>query len=192
MPIMALIAVTVLVSMGRPIMFWQQRPGLGGRHFRLHKFRTMGAAYARDGHELLDHERLSSVGDLLRRTRLDELPQLFNILRGDMSFIGPRPLLPRDQDSSHRARLLVRPGLTGWAQVIGGRAISANDKVALDIWYVKHASLWLDLKIVLKTIPLVLFGETISRHQIESAWSDLRDTAPLAGNLSVSESRRAA
>jgi lipopolysaccharide/colanic/teichoic acid biosynthesis glycosyltransferase len=141
---------------------------------------------------LLDHERLSPVGELLRRTRLDELPQLFNILRGDMSFIGPRPLLPRDQDVSHRARLLVRPGLTGWAQVVGGRAISANDKAALDVWYVKHASLWLDFKVVLKTIPIVLFGETISRHQIESAWSDLRTTAALSGGLSASKKRHAA
>jgi lipopolysaccharide/colanic/teichoic acid biosynthesis glycosyltransferase len=190
-PIMSVIAMFVLASMGRPIIFWQQRPGLGGRPFHLFKFRTMGSAYARDGRELLDHERLSPVGELLRRTRLDELPQLFNILRGDMSFIGPRPLLPRDQDVSHRARLLVRPGLTGWAQVVGGRAISANDKAALDVWYVKHASLWLDFKVVLKTIPIVLFGETISRHQIESAWSDLRTTAALSGGLSASKKRHA-
>lgn len=191
-PIMVAIAVFVLVSMGRPIIFWQQRPGLGGRPFHLFKFRTMGSAYGRDGRELPDDERLSPVGELLRRTRLDELPQLFNIVWGDMSFIGPRPLLPRDQDVSHRARLLVRPGLTGWAQVVGGRAISASDKAALDVWYVKRASLWLDFKVVLKTIPIVLFGETISRHQIESAWSDLRASGALSGNLSAPKKRHAA
>jgi lipopolysaccharide/colanic/teichoic acid biosynthesis glycosyltransferase len=191
-PIMLFMAVSVLFGMGRPVVFWQQRPGLGGRPFRLFKFRTMGSAYASDGRELSDAERLSRVGGFLRRTRLDELPQLFNILRGDMSFIGPRPLLPRDQDVSHRARLLVRPGLTGWAQVIGGRAISAQDKAALDIWYVKHATLWLDLRVALKTIPIVLFGESISRHQIESAWKDLRNPAVLNGNLSVPKKRHAA
>jgi lipopolysaccharide/colanic/teichoic acid biosynthesis glycosyltransferase len=191
-PIMLLIALMVLVSMGRPVIFWQQRPGLGGRPFRLFKFRTMGSAYTSDGRELADEERLSCVGEFLRRTRLDELPQLFNILRGDMSFIGPRPLLPRDQDISHRARLLVRPGLTGWAQIVGGRTISAQDKAALDVWYVKNTSLWLDLKVAFKTVPIVLFGETISRHQIESAWSDLRSANVLSGNLSLPKKRHAA
>lgn len=191
-PIMLLIAFMVLVSTGRPIVFWQQRPGLGGVPFLLFKFRTMRSAYADDGRELSDRERLSRVGEFLRRTRLDELPQLFNILRGDMSFIGPRPLLPRDQDASHRARLLVRPGLTGWAQVVGGRAISAQDKAALDVWYVRHASIWLDFRVVLKTVPMVIFGETISRHQIESAWNDLRSADVLSSNLSTLKKRHAA
>lgn len=191
-PIMLLMASLVIVSIGWPVIFWQQRPGLGGRPFRLFKFRTMRSAYVSDGRELADHERLSHVGEFLRRTRFDELPQLFNILRGEMSFIGPRPLLPRDQDDAHRARLLVRPGLTGWAQVVGGRAISAQDKAALDVWYVKHASLWLDLKVVLKTVPIILFGESISRHQIESAWSDLRSTGALSSNLSGPKKRYAA
>jgi lipopolysaccharide/colanic/teichoic acid biosynthesis glycosyltransferase len=183
-PIMAFIALCCLPTIGRPILFWQQRPGLGGRPFNLYKFRTMKAAYAPDGRELIDEERVSTFGNILRRTRLDELPQLINILRGDMSFIGPRPLLPRDQDDAYRARLLVRPGLTGWAQVVGGRAISAEDKAALDVWYVKHANLLLDLKVVLKTIPIILTGETISRHLIEQAWTDLRTSGTLQSRFS--------
>lgn len=189
-PIMFFVAVGIFLNMGRPVLFWQQRPGLGGRVFRLYKFRTMKAALAADGRELSDAERLSRVGSFLRRTRIDELPQLFNILRGDMSFIGPRPLLPRDQDEAYRARLLVRPGLTGWAQVVGGRAISGKDKAALDVWYVKHASLILDLKVALKTIPIVLFGETISRNQIEAAWNDLREAGVLRGGISQMDSPR--
>jgi lipopolysaccharide/colanic/teichoic acid biosynthesis glycosyltransferase len=144
----------------------------------------MGAAYAADGRKLSDAERSSGICNLLRRTRADEIPQLFNILRGDMSFIGPRPLLPRDQDPAYRARLLIRPGLTGWAQVVGGREISAEDKAALDVWYVRNASLILDLKVFLKTIPLVFFGERISRRSIESAWNDLRRAGVLRTNLS--------
>ena len=120
----------------------------------------------------------------MRRTRLDELPQLFNILRGDMSFVGPRPLLPRDQSDTDRARLLVRPGLTGWAQVVGGRGISADDKAALDVWYVQNASLLLDVSILLRTVPIVLFGERISPVLIERAWHDLANTGVLVHELS--------
>lgn len=183
-PLMIIVGACVAVSLGRPLVFWQERPGLGGRPFRLYKFRSMGAAYAADGRKLSDLERTSGVCNLLRRTRVDEIPQLFNILRGDMSFIGPRPLLPRDQDPAYRARLLVRPGLTGWAQVVGGRAISAEDKAALDVWYVRNASLFLDLKVFLKTIPIVFFGETISRRSIEIAWNDLRSSGILRTKLS--------
>ena len=121
---MVLAAVLVGASVGLPVLFWQQRPGLGGRPFRVYKFRTMRAAHSSDGRRLSDKERVSQMGTLMRRLRLDELPQLFNIFRGDMSFIGPRPLLPCDQSDAYRARLLVRPGLTGWAQVVGGRDIS--------------------------------------------------------------------
>ncbi len=147
-PLMIIAGVLLAATIGSPVVFWQQRPGLGGRPFRLYKFRTMAAAHAPDGRLLTDEERTFALGTFLRRTRLDELPQLFNILRGDMSFVGPRPLLLRDQSPADSARLLVRPGLTGWAQVVGGRAISADDKAALDVWYVKHASLLLDLSIL--------------------------------------------
>lgn len=175
-PLWALVAVLVAVSAGFPLTFWQQRPGLGGRPFRLYKFRTMGPAHAPDGRLLADDERVSAVGDFLRRTRFDELPQLINIVRGDMSFVGPRPLLPRDQSKEHRARLLVRPGLTGWAQVIGGRKIRADDKAALDIWYVQNASAALDARIVFQTLRMITVGETVSVRDVRRAWRELEAT----------------
>jgi lipopolysaccharide/colanic/teichoic acid biosynthesis glycosyltransferase len=189
MPVTIFVATILLLVVGRPLVFWQQRPGLGGRPFRLYKFRTMGAAYDVDGRKLSDDMRMSGVGIFLRRTRLDELPQLLNILHGDMSFVGPRPLLPCDQDTAYRARLLVRPGLTGWAQVVGGRAISAEDKAALDVWYVRNASFALDAKILAKTVPLVILGETISRKLIENAWTDLRTAGVLHGRFAAQQSR---
>jgi lipopolysaccharide/colanic/teichoic acid biosynthesis glycosyltransferase len=192
-PLQILIAVAVGGSMGWPIVFGQQRPGLGGRPFRVYKFRTMGAAHAADGSKLSDEERVSKVGNFLRRTRLDELPQLFSIFRGDMSFIGPRPLLAREQDEAHRARLLVRPGLTGWAQVIGGRTISSEDKAALDIWYVRNANLLLDIGIVLRTVPIVLIGERVSDTLIHRAWQDLATAGVLKvkGGLAAVDRLRA-
>jgi len=182
-PVMLAAAAVVAASLGFPVVFWQQRPGLGGRPFRLYKLRTMNSAHAGDGRRLSDRERTSFVGSALRRLRVDELPQLFNILRGDMSFVGPRPLLPRDQSEAYRARLLVRPGLTGWAQVVGGREISAEDKAALDVWYVRNASLALDIEVAIRTVPVVLFGERISTSLIERAWRDLSESGVLKGEL---------
>ena len=124
---------------------------------------------AADGRRLPDTHRVSNIGRFMRRTRLDELPQLINIIRGDMSFVGPRPLLPQDQPKASAARLLVRPGLTGWAQIVGGRDIPPEDKAALDLWYVRNASLLLDLRIFARTIPIILFGERISQSLIERA-----------------------
>jgi lipopolysaccharide/colanic/teichoic acid biosynthesis glycosyltransferase len=173
-PLMLITAFLVAASLGVPILFWQQRPGLGGRPFRLYKFRTMRAAHDSEGRRLSESERVSKIGNALRRLRFDELPQLYNILRGEMSFVGPRPLLPRDQSAAARARLLVRPGLTGWAQVVGGRHITPVEKAALDVWYVYHASLALDAEIALRTVPLVLAGEHVSFALIERAWCDLR------------------
>jgi lipopolysaccharide/colanic/teichoic acid biosynthesis glycosyltransferase len=172
-PLMLLTALLVAASLGVPVMFWQERPGLGGRTIRLHKFRTMRAGCGDGGRRLSDGERTSWVGNLLRRLRLDELPQLFNILRGDMSFIGPRPLLDHEQSKACSSRLLVRPGLTGWAQVVGGRDIAPLDKAALDVWYVCNANLALDTKIALKTIPFVLFGERVNAQPIDQAWREL-------------------
>ena len=120
------------------------------------------------------------LGHLLRRLRLDELPQLFQILSGEMSFVGPRPLLPVDQSPAYAARLLVRPGLTGWAQVTGGRTISAADKAALDVWYVHHASLALDVRILLTTALMVLFGERVDQRAIARAWRDLKEAGVCA------------
>ena len=166
-PFFVIIGLFVGVSMGFPVVFWQRRPGLHGKSFHLYKFRTMRAAHTADGQLLSDAERVSGFGNFLRRTRLDELPQLINILRGDMSFVGPRPLLPKDQPKEFGARLLVRPGLTGWAQVVGGRDITPEDKAVLDVWYVRNACLLLDLKVAVRTIPMVLFGERISRSNLD-------------------------
>jgi lipopolysaccharide/colanic/teichoic acid biosynthesis glycosyltransferase len=175
-PLLLAVAAVVALDVGLPVTFWQQRPGLGGLKFRLFKFRTMAAAYDGRGQRLPDDARLSAIGAFLRRTRLDELPQLIHILNGEMSFVGPRPLLPIDQSPAHSARLLVRPGMTGWAQVAGGRGISLADKAALDVWYVNNASLRLDLRIVLRTIPMVVVGERIDDCAIRDAWQALEDS----------------
>ncbi len=129
LPLLALVALCVAVSVGFPVIFWQKRPGLGGRPFWVCKFRTMKLAHD-SRRKLPDDERVSRLGGLLRRFRLDELPQLWNVFCGDMAIVGPRPLLPCDQSDAYRSRLLVRPGLTGWAQVVGGRVISPEDKAA--------------------------------------------------------------
>ncbi len=178
-PLMVIESLLVIATMGFPVGFWQQRPGYGGKPFRLYKFRTMRAVQATDGRRLSEDERLSVAGNILRRLRLDELPQLYNILIGQMSFIGPRPLLPKDQPDCFHARLLIRPGLTGWAQVVGGRNITPRDKAALDIWYVRHASVILDLEIAARTIPVVLFGERIAFNLIDRAWNELNESRAL-------------
>jgi lipopolysaccharide/colanic/teichoic acid biosynthesis glycosyltransferase len=172
-PIAAVIAVIVALDVGFPLIFWQQRPGLYGRPFRMYKFRTMRAAHDKHGTRVADAQRSSAIGRILRFTRLDELPQLYNVLVGDMSFVGPRPLLPHDQHQNYAARLSVRPGITGWAQVNGGRIISDPDKWILDIWYVQNASLLLDFKIILSTVKMVLFGDRINAEAIRQAKSDL-------------------
>jgi len=173
-PLMLLVAVLVIVEIGPPALFWQQRPGLGGRPFRLYKFRTMRPAYDADGRRIADTDRLSAVGRFLRRFRLDELPQLFNILIGEMSLIGPRPLLQADQHPGLDARLAVRPGMTGWAQIKGGRELSASDKAALDVWYIGNAGLRVDLEILLGTLRVVLLGERAAdREAIRIAWREL-------------------
>jgi lipopolysaccharide/colanic/teichoic acid biosynthesis glycosyltransferase len=173
-PFMLFVAILVAVDVGLPVTFWQQRPGLNGRPFKLRKFRTMAAAHDASGQRATDDERTSGVGRFLRRTRIDELPQLLNILSGEMSFVGPRPLLLIDQPAAFAARLHVLPGLTGWAQVKGGREISAADKAVLDVWYIRNASLALDLEIVLCTVAMVVFGEQVNDAAIRRAWYELR------------------
>jgi len=178
-PLFLLVALVVAADVGLPVVFWQQRPGLRGRSFKLYKFRTMRDAHGGDGQRESDDERISVVGDFLRRTRLDELPQLLNILKGDMSFVGPRPLLPVDQPVDCAGRLVVRPGLTGWAQIKGGRQISPSDKAALDEWYVRNMSFALDLEIILGTVPMLIFGERVTDSAVGPAWQDLKIvTAP--------------
>ena len=178
-PLAALVALIVVLDVGFPVIFWQQRPGLSGRPFKLFKFRTMRAPHDRHRKRIPDDQRSSAVGQLLRRIRLDELPQLYNVLIGDMSLVGPRPLLPRDQSPEYAVRLSVRPGITGWAQVNGGRIISASDKCILDIWYAQNASFLLDLKIILLTINMILFGDRPNVEAVNQARNDLGFTALL-------------
>jgi lipopolysaccharide/colanic/teichoic acid biosynthesis glycosyltransferase len=182
-PLALLAAFLAAIDVGWPITFWQQRPGRHGRPFKLYKLRTMAAAHDARGQRVPDERRVSAIGRFSRRMRLDELPQLLNILSGEMSFVGPRPLLPIDQPAAYSARLLVRPGLTGWAQVNGGREISAADKAALDVWYVRNASLALDFEIALRTVSMVILGERVDARAIRRAWRELRQ----AGVYKVTE-----
>ena len=162
-----LLALTWLVrrKLGRPAFFRQVRPGLQGQPFEMVKFRTMTDARGPDGTLLPDADRLTPFGRFLRATSLDELPELWNVLKGDMSLVGPRPLLmeylPLYSPEQAR-RHAVRPGVTGWAQVNGRNSLSWDDKFKLDVWYVDHRSLWLDLKILWLTVRKVLVREGIS------------------------------
>lgn len=166
-PILLSVAILINLTMGSPIFFRQQRPGHRAKLFTLYKFRTMSGHRDGTGDLLSDSERLTRLGKALRSTSLDELPQLWNVLRGDMSLVGPRPLLPeylprysRDQRRRHEAK----PGITGWAQVKGRNALTWDEKFVLDVWYVDHWSLGLDLKILLLTLSKVLKREGISRE----------------------------
>ncbi len=153
-PLLAAIAVAVRLFLGRPVIFAQRRPGWHGRPFVIYKFRTMSTARGREGGLLPDRERLTPLGRLLRRTSLDELPELINVIRGDMSLVGPRPLLmeylPRYTAAQAR-RHEVRPGITGWAQLNGRNRVPWERRFALDVWYVDHQSFRLDLRILLLT-----------------------------------------
>jgi lipopolysaccharide/colanic/teichoic acid biosynthesis glycosyltransferase len=158
-PFLIFAAGLALVDVGWPIVFWQQRLGARGRPFVIYKLRTLRPPFDQLGRPIAEHERESWVGALLRRSRLDELPQLFNVLVGDMSLIGPRPLLPRDQPTNPSMRLLIRPGITGWAQVNGGTLLTPSEKDALDEWYLRNASLWLDFRIILMTARVMIWGQ---------------------------------
>ncbi len=165
-PILLVIAVLVVVFHGRPILFRQQRPGYKGKLFTIKKFRTMNNARDKAGNLLPDAERLTPLGRFLRVSSLDELPELFNILQGEMSLVGPRPLLTQylARYSPEQARRHdVMPGLTGWAQINGRNALTWDEKFKLDIWYVDHWSFWLDVKILLLTFWKVFKREGISQ-----------------------------
>jgi sugar transferase EpsL len=164
-PVLAATALLVRLKLGSPVLFRQQRPGRGGKIFELLKFRTMTDARDGEGNLLPDEERLTPPGRHLRAFSLDELPQLWNVLRGELSFVGPRPLLPRylDRYTPEQARRhLVKPGITGWAQVNGRNAISWEQKFALDTWYVDHWRLGLDVRILMLTLWRVLRHQGIS------------------------------
>ena len=165
-PILIAPSILVLGTMGCPVLFVQKRPGRYSKPFDLLKFRTMKDARDERGNLLPDCERLTALGRLLRKTSLDELPELFNVLKGDMSLVGPRPLLMQYLDRytpEQRRRHEVKPGITGWAQVNGRNAITWEEKFQLDVWYVDNMSFWLDLKILALTIWKILKREGISQ-----------------------------
>jgi lipopolysaccharide/colanic/teichoic acid biosynthesis glycosyltransferase len=164
-PVLALVALLVLVIDGPPILFRQPRPGRHGRPFTIMKFRTMITQRDANGDLLPDEARLTGLGRILRRTSLDELPELVNVIRGDMSLVGPRPLLVEyltHYTPEQRRRHDVRPGITGWAQVNGRNALSWEEKLALDVWYVDHRTMRLDVHILGRTVKQVLAGHGVS------------------------------
>jgi sugar transferase EpsL len=166
-PITLVVAVLIAFDMGRPVLFTQPRPGQAGKVFRLYKFRSMSSATDVYGQLLPDAQRLTKLGQVLRKTSLDELPQLWNVLRGDMSLVGPRPLLVSylDRYTPEQARRHeVKPGITGWAQVNGRNALSWEEKFRLDVWYVDHQCFALDLKILWRTVFKVAKSEGISQN----------------------------
>ncbi|EMB9235160.1 sugar transferase [Vibrio alginolyticus] len=164
-PIIALVAWKIRKNLGSPVLFRQTRPGLHGKPFEMVKFRTMKDAVDAQGNPLPDSERMTPFGDKLRNSSLDELPELWNVLKGEMSLVGPRPLLmqylplySKEQARRHE----VRPGVTGWAQINGRNAISWEDKFKLDVWYVDNRNLWLDIKVLFLTVKKVFIKEGIS------------------------------
>ena len=165
-PVLALITLLVVATHGWPVLFRQQRPGLRARPFMLLKFRTMTNARDAAGNLLPDSQRLTGIGRFLRATSLDELPELFNVLRGDMSLVGPRPLLMQylERYTPEQARRHeVKPGITGWAQINGRNALAWEEKFAYDIWYVQNVSFWIDVKILALTVWKVIKREGISQ-----------------------------
>jgi len=165
-PLLIFIGILVRNRIGAPVLFRQVRPGLRGRPFVIYKFRTMTDKRDKDWNLLLDGDRLTRLGRFLRKTSLDELPELFNVIKGDMSIVGPRPLLMQylDRYTPEQARRHeVKPGITGWAQVHGRNALTWEQKFEHDVWYVDHQSLWLDLKIIGLTIWKILKREGINQ-----------------------------
>ena len=164
-PVILILALKVKKNLGSPILFSQERPGLNGVPFRMYKFRTMKDAVDLQGHPLPDSERMTSFGDKLRNSSLDELPELWNVLKGEMSLVGPRPLLMEYlplYNAEQARRHEVRPGITGWAQINGRNAISWDEKFKLDVWYVDNRTLWLDIKILFLTVKKVVIKDGIS------------------------------
>ncbi|WP_377113374.1 sugar transferase [Pseudoalteromonas sp. M58] len=165
LPVIIVVAALIRFKLGSPILFTQNRPGLNGDIFKMMKFRTMLDAKDKQGNLLPDEQRMTKFGSFLRSTSLDELPGLFNVLKGDMSLVGPRPLLVQYlplYNKEQARRHNVRPGITGWAQVNGRNAISWEQKFELDVWYVNNQSMWLDLKILLLTVKKVFIRDGIN------------------------------
>lgn len=177
-PIIALVAYKIRKNLGAPVLFKQARPGLDGKPFEMVKFRTMRDAEDSDGNILPDAERMTPFGEKLRNTSLDELPELLNVLKGEMSLVGPRPLLMRylplySEEQARRHE--IRPGVTGWAQVNGRNAIGWDEKFKYDVWYVDNRSFWLDIKILFLTVKKVFVKEGISEEG-EATMSEFKGT----------------
>lgn len=190
-PFFLVIAIFVWIKLGRPILFHQLRPGYGGKPFSVHKFRTMVDTRGPDGNMLSDADRLSQFGRVLRAASLDELPELWNILSGEMSFVGPRPLLTKylalySPEQSRRHHVL--PGITGWAQINGRNLLTWEEKFRLDVWYVDHWTFWLDLKILWLTFWKVLKREGI--NQPGTATAEEFTGSPANTDASIRESGR--
>ena len=166
LPLLLLVAILVKINLGSPVLFQQVRPGLHGKPFRMYKFRSMLDSKGKNGELLADEHRLTAFGRFLRKTSLDELPEILNILKGEMSFVGPRPLLmeylPLYSKRQFR-RHEVLPGITGWAQVNGRNALGWPERFEMDVWYVENQNLWLDLKILLRTFFTVFSATDISQ-----------------------------
>ena len=165
-PLLIIVAVLAKMSLGSPVLFRQQRPGVGGKPFILYKFRTMTDERDAGGNLLPDDKRLTQLGRFLRSTSLDELPELLNVLKGDMSLVGPRPLLMQylgRYTSEQARRHEVKPGITGWAQVNGRNALTWEEKFKMDVWYIDNWSFWIDLKIILMTICKILKREGVNQ-----------------------------
>jgi len=170
--VIAVVALLVRLRIGRPVLFRQQRPGLHGQPFTVLKFRTMTDLRDHSGDLRPDDERLTRLGRFLRRASLDELPELANVLRGDMSMVGPRPLLMEYlplYSPEQRRRHEVRPGITGWTQVNGRNALTWDEKLRLDVWYVDHRSVWLDLRILVRTLAVVVKRKGVSQPGVATA-----------------------
>lgn len=181
-PLFLLTALLVLIGLGSPVIFWQRRIGRDGRPICIYKFRTLRNPIDEKGRRLNDNERALLIGRLLCATRLDELPQLFNVVKGDMTLIGPRPLLLVDQPQGETLRLSVAPGLTGWAQIHGGKLVSVEEKNALDEWYVRNASLRLDLEILFRTILIVLTGDRRNENRLAAALAQAAEDKKASGS----------
>jgi lipopolysaccharide/colanic/teichoic acid biosynthesis glycosyltransferase len=172
LPVMLLVAVAVMLLLGRPAIFVQLRAGEGARPFKMIKFRSMSDKRDSAGKLLCDAERTTAFGRLLRRSRLDELPEFWNILLGDMSLIGPRPILPETIHALGERgalRCSVKPGLTGWAQISGNAVLTDEDKLDLDLWYIRNKSFLIDVQILLMTVIVMLFGERVSDNRLSEA-----------------------
>ena len=165
-PLLLIGGLLVLLDVGPPIFFWQERLGWKGRSFLIYKFRTLSAPFDSAGNPSFGDRQPSAIGRFLRATRIDELPQLLNVLFGDMSLIGPRPLLPEDQPANTSIRLSVRPGISGWAQVNGAKLVTKEEKERLDEWYVRNASPLLDTQITMMTIKMILKGRVSTEENL--------------------------